>query len=368
MASDISEGESCAAGLSSGTRCAIAAPLPNLWVLDPPILSYPFEKIHSDEVYDLLHERNSIHYAEVIKWGASQLGIEPENAFLLLDNDPTTALFLAAQLKPELSLFYRNEKPVTGTHSAQRAERLEAEASRRADIVLTNNVAVGAKLRQYNPNTYNIGKGIDLSAYQLDKDYQRPADIADIDTKIIGCAGTISSLYLSPSLVHKLSLDFPETTVVLLGKKDPLVGNHPLHTLPNVRFVGAKSYEELPAYIAAFDVCIDPAINKHPNSRYRNAVINYLALGKSVICNNLPHIQQFCDYVMTADTEKEFTEKVSWALNTRLPWSIRYKRAEFAHTFSWTKCVERMYVVIFMVESGRMAKERDEGNRKQHLC
>lgn len=337
----------------AGGNEQIVSPKDNIWVVDMPAMTMPASTTHSEEDFNALNESNSMRYADVVRRTAAKLGIDWNNSYLLLDNDLPMSSYLAELLPARFSLFYRNDRALPESLSQHRASKLNQDTARNADIVITNSVQLAADLRQYNYNTYNIGKGMDLSGYQLDKEYPRPEDIADIDTPIVGCAGTISSLYLSPTMVYQMAASLPGVTIVMLGNKDPLIVDHPVHHLPNVRFLGAKSGKDLPAYISAFDVCVDPSVNKHPNSLYRNAIVDYLALGKTVVCSDMEHARPFNEYVMIAESEQDFIGKVISGLHTRTPWSIRYKRAEFARTFSWGKCVERLYVVIRMAETDR---------------
>jgi glycosyltransferase involved in cell wall biosynthesis len=324
-------------------------PKENIWVVELPPMSMPSSD--SEEERRVVFERNHAKFAELMGNLAVEFGIEQNNACLLLDNDLAISTCLSDILHTELALFYHTDYALPEWVSPCKAlSRQVTHTANRVNIIITNSSKKEAELRQTNPNTYNIGKGIDLSGYMSEK-YPRPADIADIDTPIVGCAGTISTLYLSPDIVFRIADALSRVTVVLLGNKDPLIANHPMHRLPNVRFVGTKSERELPAYIAAFDVCIDPSINNHPNSHYRNAIVEYLALGKTVVCNDMEHVRPFREYVTIARDEGDFIDRVVSALHTRTPWSIRYGRAEFAHTFSWDKVIERLYTVIDKVES-----------------
>lgn len=337
---------------------APANPLPNLWVTEAPGAGFHVDTASSEDVFVVLAGQ----YAETIKQTVEQLGAEWPDVYLIVDNKVPVLPYLSDLLPVRMSLFYCNEKSLD-SEASKNTDRLRRDAAHSADAVIASEPEITSDLRQYNPNTYNIGRGVELGGYQFGKDYPRPADIADIDTKIVGCAGTVSSLYLSPETILRMAISLPEITIVLLGKQDPRIDGHPVHGRPNVRFLGAKSDEELPAYISAFDVCIDPAVNNHPNSRYRNAIVYYLALGKCVISSDMEHAKPFRDHVLIARSENDFVEKTEKALDVRIPWSIRYNRAEFARTFSWGKCVERLYVVIDVVESERIMK-RQAGDDK----
>lgn len=318
----------------------------NVWAMELPVMVLAGSGTHSEEQHIALNRNNAARYAEVIRRLMRKYDIDVGDTYLLLNNDLPLSPYLAKLLTAKLSMFYRTDMALPEWMSPQRAARLNEDTANNVDIVITNTPKLADDLRRYNSNTYNIGKGVDLVGYQIEREYPRPADIADIDTPIVGSAGTISSLYLSPDLLYRIANTLPEATVVLLGNPDPLIAGHPVHRFANVRFVSTKSPVELPAYIAAFDVCIDPSVNSHPNSLYRNAIVEYLALGKTVVCNDMEHTRPFRRYVMTAHGEDDFIDKVASALHARTPWSIRYGRARFAHTFSWPQVVERLYAVI----------------------
>lgn len=343
-----------------GDKHIVSNPQPGLWVMSPSAAAHPANDACRKGDADDTPDDSAEQYAREVMASAAEAGINPEEAYLIVDSDFTLYTYLPGLIPARFHLLYRNDRSLPDSVLPQ----IDAASEQAKYIIVTCSAKAASEFREHDHSAFNIGKGVDLSAYQLGREYPRPADLADIVTPIVGCAGTISSLFLSPDVIYRMATALPGAAIVLLGKKDPLVARHPVHELPNVRFIGVKSDDELPAYISAFDVCVDPAINKHPNSRYRNAIVNYLTLGKCVVCSDLDHTLPFRDHVMVAETEQEFAEKVKRALGTRVPWSIRYQRAEFARTFSWTKCVERLYVVIEMAETDAVLKTGGAGNIK----
>lgn len=326
------------------TELRMFSPRENMWVLELPRM--PMPTTDNPEEMRRVFESNHAKMTEIMRGVVSELGIDLDQTYLLLDNDMPLSSCLADILSARLAMFYHTDHALPEWISPCRALDGQGKINR-VDITITNNPKKTDDLRQTNPRTYNIGKGVDLTGYDIERIYLRPADIADIQTPIVGLAGTVSSLFLSPNLVFSLALALPDVTIVLLGSPDPLIARHAIHSLGNVRFVGAKSSEELPSYIAAFDVCVEPSINSHPNSFYRSAIVESLALGKTVVCSDVEHARPFGDYVTVAHDETDFVDKITDALHTRIPWSLRYKRVEFARSFSWPAVVERLYSVIF---------------------
>jgi hypothetical protein len=85
----------------------------------------------------------------------------------------------------------------------------------------------------------------------------RPDDLADVPGPVIGFFGLLHE-WVDLGLIRAVAERFPEATVVLIGQvRVPLGG---LDRLPNVRVLGHRPYERLPAYCAAFDVAILPFV------------------------------------------------------------------------------------------------------------
>src|SRR6185295_3669346 len=87
-----------------------------------------------------------------------------------------------------------------------------------------------------------------------------PDDIAAIPGPIVGFFGLIAD-WVDLELIRRLARMRPSIHFVLIGKVATDISA--LADLPNVHFLGQKSYADLPGYCRAFDVALLPfAINE----------------------------------------------------------------------------------------------------------
>src|SRR5690606_19088504 len=111
-----------------------------------------------------------------------------------------------------------------------------------------------------------------------------PEDLGRIPRPIIGYTGNICHRE-DYELVNAICRGHPDKNLVMVGPR-----NHIGHTeidldaIPNLHFLGPKKLEQLPAYLANFDVLILPFLcNEVTKSIYPLKINAYLASGKPVV-------------------------------------------------------------------------------------
>ena len=116
-----------------------------------------------------------------------------------------------------------------------------------------------------------------------------PGDLAGISRPIIGCTGQINETYDWPMLAELANL-MPDVSFVFIG---PILAETPeqrssidavLKGRPNVHWLGPKPHADLPVYLRAFDVCLNPlAPGAHADRRSPLRLYDFLATGKPVV-------------------------------------------------------------------------------------
>ena len=163
----------------------------------------------------------------------------------------------------------------------------------------------------------------------------------DIKGPIIGFIGVIQE-WVDLELIYKIAEENPGWSVVMVGPVGAGVNLHRLKSLPNVYFTGAKKPEELPKYIRAFDVCINPfrpcrlTENVSPLKFYE-----YLATGKPVVTVDMPAVKEYQHCVYIASDHQDFIEKIKMALSPGEDAS-REKRIAEGEKCSWENRVAQM--------------------------
>src|SRR5262249_3098869 len=135
---------------------------------------------------------------------------------------------------------------------------LEHRLLRRADLVIVSADRLYQSKSPQNPRTVLVRHGVNFNHFSraLSPDLRVPEEVAGLPRPVIGYFGLIAQDWVDLRLLGHVARAFPEGTLVMLGKVAMDVS--PLQGLPNVRLLGRKPYESLPAYCKSFDVAVIP--------------------------------------------------------------------------------------------------------------
>ena len=94
------------------------------------------------------------------------------------------------------------------------------------------------------------------------------------------------------------------------------------------------------------DVCLNPqAINEVTIGNYPRKVDEYLAMGKPIVATRTKTMELFKDYVYLCSSLEEYLTAIDDAIINN-PSEIQSDRIAFAHTHSWTHCIDKLYKAI----------------------
>jgi glycosyltransferase involved in cell wall biosynthesis len=140
-----------------------------------------------------------------------------------------------------------------------------------------------------------------------------PDDLRGVRRPRVGFIGGIDAHTFDPDLFLGTAARLPHAEFVMIGgsslPKDWC-------TLPNVRFLGRKPYDEIADYMAAMDVLIMPW-NGSDWIKACNPVKlkEYLAVGRPVVTRDFAALDGFRDLVRTAGDSESFAREIRLALN-----------------------------------------------------
>lgn len=313
-----------------------------LWVVDLPVVLLPVNVIGNNKMFDIINGFNNYIYGRSILRVVRELDLH--NYIHINDNDIFRGRYLKRYLKPKLEIYYRRDWLFEVQYWKRQGPRLEAELCAESDLVLSNSPHLAQTVQQFNPRSYYIGQGVDLSSFLLGKNYELPADLAAVARPVVGYAGAISSLRLDAQLICDIARLRPDYTFVMVGPEDTYFSSHLIHELSNVKFLGAKSPEQLPAYIAGFDVCINvQKVNPTTIGNYPRKIDEYLAMGKGVVVTETPTMQIFDGYVSMAVDADGYCHAIDELVASVNDGVLAQRRAEFANSHTWTHSVGVMY-------------------------
>lgn len=174
-----------------------------------------------------------------------------------------------------------------------------------ADLVFTGGLSLYDAKRDRHPDVHCFPSSVD-HAHFGQKDLADHPQQAALRRPRLGYYGVIDER-LDLELIQATALAHPDWELILVGptaKIDPAS----LPRLANVHWMGPHLYNELPSFLAGWDVCLMPfALN--PSTRFISPTktLEYLAAGKPVVSTAVPDVvRQYASVVAIAKSPNEF--------------------------------------------------------------
>jgi len=193
------------------------------------------------------------------------------------------ALPLAADL-PARGVVYDCMDELSAFRNAPRElVQMERLLMQRADVVFTGGQSIYEAKRRLHKSIHAFPSSIDVAHFhKARKAGKEPCDQAHIPHPRVGFAGVLDER-LDVDLLAKAAGDMPDVQFVMIG---PVVKIDPadLPRLPNIHWLGPKSYAELPAYMAYWDMGWMPfALNEATRYISPTKTPEFLAAGLPVV-------------------------------------------------------------------------------------
>jgi glycosyltransferase involved in cell wall biosynthesis len=185
----------------------------------------------------------------------------------------------------------------------------------KADVVFTGGYQLFQSKSRHHRNVHFFGCGVDVGHYSRACSEQTPLppDIAHLPHPIFGYFGVIDER-IDYDLLTRLAETFPGASVAMIG---PLakVERSMLPSLANIHWLGQRAYDDLPAYLKSFDVCLMPfALNEATQYINPTKTLEYMAAGKPIVSTAVPDVvHNFTPVVDVAFSGAEFVDAVKRA-------------------------------------------------------
>ena len=317
---------------------------PNLWVFYPKVTLTSINWMPDNALYDWFNRYNNALLADEIKWALGQLNMS--KYVLFNDNEMFRGYYLKELLKPAVYIYYKRDNTLAVDYWRKHGERLEPNLIQKSDLVVANSAYLASMAAQHNPNAVDIGQGCDLSKFVAGARYDEPADLSSMPHPRIGYVGSITALRLDISLLTFVARQRPNWQIVLVGPEDAEFQASSLHNFPNVHFLGSKPFDQLSAYMQAFDVLVNPQlVNPITVGNYPRKVDEYLAMGKPVVAVKTEAMDMFKEHVLLGESPAHFVDCIEQALINVMP-SSPQERIRFAHGHSWENSILAMQRAI----------------------
>lgn len=319
----------------------------NLWNLYPDEMIESINWIKNETLYTWLNKVNNKRFARSIDRAIKKLGFK--DVILFNDNDMFRCFYLKELLKPALSIYYSRDFMLAVDYWKLHGTKLEPLLIAKSDLCVANSTYLANYLKKYNPNSFYVGQGCELDIFTGLKDVAAPADTVNIPKPLIGYVGALQSIRLDIGLLAYIAKQKPDWSIVLVGPEDDEFKKSELHSIPNIHFLGPKPPTDLPSYIHAFDVCINPQIvNEVTIGNYPRKIDEYLATGKPVVASKTEAMSIFSEYVHLASSKEDYIAMITQSLQENDP-ALQKQRETFATSHSWENSVKEIYKSILTV-------------------
>ncbi len=316
---------------------------PNLWTLYPDCIVESVNWIPVDFVFDWINKLNAKKFAASIKKALKELNFR--DYLLFNDNEIMKCFYLKELLQPQKSIYYSRDYILATDYWKKRGERLEPIVIANSDLCVANSAYLTDYCKKYNPRAYYVGQGCELEIFQKEV-YEKPEELKQIPYPVIGYVGALLGNRLDIEVITHIAQQKPDWNIVLVGPEDESFKNSRLHYLKNVFFTGSKPAKQLPDYINAFDVCINPQIiNELTIGNYPRKIDEYLAMGKPVVATKTKAMEIFKAYAHLADGKEDYISVIEKALEENYEISAQQRKA-FAATHTWENSVAEIYKSI----------------------
>lgn len=313
----------------------------NLWNLFPRTTLESISQLPFDGLFDFLNKINGKRFAKQIKKAIDKLGFR--NYFIFNDSDMFRGFYLKELLQPELYVYYTRDNLIAVDYWKKQGIRIEALLMAKSDLVVANSTYLADHARKFNPHAYYVGQGCDVSLFDKKLIDKLPDDIANIPGPVIGYIGALFSLRLDIEVILHIARQRPDWQIVLVGPEDDAFKNSQLHHEKNVWFLGSKKMDELPHYLMAFDVAINPQkLNEVTIGNYPRKIDEYLAMGKPTVATRTKAMEVFENHTYLAESKEEYVSLIEKALLENNPEKEK-ERETFARSHTWTNNVDEIY-------------------------
>jgi UDP-galactopyranose mutase len=259
------------------------------------------------------------------------------------------AVEFTRHLKPTVTVYDCMDELSAFKNAPNTLHKLEEELFRRADLVFTGGQSLYEAKQASHHAVHAFPSSIDRNHFMQARTFagSEPTDQKDIPHPRLGFFGVVDERFDIELLSNVASVK-PEWNFVIIGpvvKIDPAT----LPQLSNIHYLGPKPYNDLPSYIAGWDVALLLfARNEATRFISPTKTPEYLAAGKPVVSTSIRDVVRPYGengLVQIADTEHEFVSACEKALNGLAPdWSEHVD--SFLAGTSWDSTWSRMSSLI----------------------
>lgn len=220
----------------------------------------------------------------------------------------------------------------------------------RADIVFTGGKSLYESKKKYNESVFCFPSSVDRKHFESVWKQKLPAplDIKKIPRPRVGYYGVIDER-IDTKLLAEIAENSSDISFVMIGpvvKIDPTELPH----LPNIYYLGGKSYARLPHYLQQLDVTMMPfALNESTKFISPTKTLEFMAAKKPIVSTRITDVvRDYRHVVGIADSSPDFLGYINSYLHEtpRLRKQREAFQSEVIARTSWDKTVKSMRQII----------------------
>jgi len=323
----------------------------NFWTFYPATVLESISQLPANWLFDILNKINNKRLAREVNKAIKRLVFT--DIIVFNDTDMFRSFYLKENIGAKTYVYYTRDNMIAVDFWKTQGIRIEAALMAKSDLVVANSTYLAELAQQFNPNSFYVGQGCDVSIFDKKLIATPPIDIEPIlalKKPIVGYIGVLFNLRLDIEVLEFLAKSRPDYSFVFVGPEDEAFSASELHQQSNVFFLGSKQMEELPAYLNYFDVALNPQkLNEVTIGNYPRKIDEYLAMGKPTVATKTEAMSVFAEYTYLAVTKEDYLALVDLALKENSPEKEK-AREKFARGHTWEANVNEIYKRIEQIE------------------
>lgn len=321
----------------------------NIYLYSPPVV-LPFGNI-----YRWVNRINQRWLLLFVRKTAHKLGMHDPIVWTYLPNTRP----LAGGLGPKMLVYdcVDEHSEYTGLINKEMMLEVERELLACCDLVFVTAPGLYESKKKYAREIYLLPNAADVGHFALAdrEDTPVPEEIARLPGPVLGFVGVLHD-WIDTDLLAFLARRRPDWSLAIIGPVGAGINVDKLKELPNVHFFGRKTKEELPGYIKAFNVCLNPFRKNELTERVSPLKFyEYLASGRPVVSVEMPGVMEFSGIIEIASDYEGFLGAVERALAGESE-EKKKLRMEAASRNSWESRVKFMSGKILHIMEKRRSK------------
>ena len=259
------------------------------------------------------------------------------------------ALKFSENFKPKLVVYDCMDELSAFKFAPMDLVSLEKKLMAKADVVFTGGNSLYQVKKDQHTNIYPFPSGIDKKHFiKARKKLEEPADQAVIEGVKIGYYGVIDERF-DLNLIEKMAVERPDWQFILIG---PVVkiDQDSLPRNPNIHYLGQKSYQDLPKYLAHWQIALIPfLINESTKYISPTKTPEYLSAGVPVISTRIRDVINpygLKKLVSICSGKAAFLGAIDAELNRESKDAWLKEVDQFLGGISWDNCYQLMKMKI----------------------